>query len=122
MNEVIKLVCSILAWRDLAIKPGEMDLLNLLMLKSAFCNGNKRQNVLSNDRVFMLYLQQLVTLIALAAIASSTRQNKFKLIWMEYKIYYSAGHSLARPPETELPLISLDLKGTNDSHDQIPNG
>lgn len=65
----------------------------------------------------MLYLQQQVTLIALAAIASFTRQNKFKLIWTEYKIYHSAGHSLARPPETELPLISLDLKGTNDSHD-----
>lgn len=55
-------------------------------------------------------------------LLSTARQNKFKLIWMDYKIHLSSGHSLARPPETELPLISLDLKGTNDSHDQIQNG
>lgn len=46
-----------------------MALLNFPVLKSAFCNRNKMQNVLSNERVFMLYLQQQVTLIALAAIA-----------------------------------------------------
>lgn len=67
--KVIELAHSIFSLRDLAIKPWEIALLNFLVLKSAFCNTNKMQNVLSNDRVFMLHLQQQVTLIALAAIA-----------------------------------------------------